>query len=107
MSVATRLTRIYELGVATGHLARFVVFGSFITDEMHRNDVDVVMLMDDTFDLGTLSGEAALIFDHAEADAYFGASIFWLRRSGAIGGEEAMIEYWQTRQMAENVGLSK
>jgi hypothetical protein len=33
-----------------------------------------------------------------EADAHFGASVFWTRRSGALGGEQAMIEYWQIRR---------
>jgi hypothetical protein len=50
------------------------------------------------FDLATVTGEAALVFQHMEADAHFGASVFWTPRSGAIGGEQAMIEYWQARR---------
>jgi hypothetical protein len=30
-----------------------------------------------------------------EAETRFGASVFWTCRSGAIGGEQAMVEYWQ------------
>lgn len=30
--MALRLERIYRLAVGTGHLARFIVFGSFVTD---------------------------------------------------------------------------
>jgi hypothetical protein len=33
-----------------------------------------------TFDADTLTGEARLLFDHASAQAHFGASVFWLRR---------------------------
>ena len=45
------------------------------------------------------------MFQHMEADAYFGASVFWTRRSGAIGGEQAMIEYWQVRREGGQRGI--
>ncbi len=97
-AVADRLSRIYELASSTGQLARFVVFGSFVTAGAEPNDVDIVLLMEDTFDLASIADEAALLFQPMEADAYFGASVFWTKRSGALGGEQAMIEYWQTRR---------
>ncbi|HEX5443852.1 MAG TPA: hypothetical protein VFW87_08490 [Pirellulales bacterium] len=97
-AVAERLDRIYWLAQSTGKVTRFVVFGSFVTDEPYPNDVDIVMLMDDTFDLGVVSDDVALLFHHADADAYFGASIFWTRELAALGGAQDMIEYWQTRR---------
>ncbi len=97
-AVADRLIRIYQLATSTGLLARFVVFGSFVTAKDEPNDVDIVLLMEDTFDLASVTGEAALVFQHTEADAHFGASVFWAKRSGAIGREQAMIEYWQARR---------
>ncbi len=84
-AVADRLNRLYHLAASAGHLARFVVFGSFVTAKVEPNDVDVVLLMEDTFDLASVRDEAALVFQHMEADAHFGASVFWVRRSGAIG----------------------
>jgi predicted nucleotidyltransferase len=104
-AVSERLKRIYQLVASTGHLARFVVFGSFVTAEEEPGDVDVVLLMEDTFDLSSVAGEAALVFQHMEADAHFGASVFWTRRSGAIGGEQAMIEYWQVRRDGGRRGI--
>jgi len=97
-AVGGRLSRLYELAVSTGQLARFVVFGSFVTAKPEPNDVDIVMLLEDAFDLATLTGETVLMFRHMEADAHFGASVFWTRRSGAMGGEQAMIEHWQIRR---------
>jgi hypothetical protein len=97
--------RIYGLASSTGHLARFVVFGSFVTAKEEPNDVDIVLLMEDRFDLAAVTGEAALPFQHMEADAHFGASVFWTRRSGAIGGEQAMIEYWQARREGGRRGI--
>src|SRR5690554_5393735 len=97
-AVADRLKRVYQLVTSTGQLARFVVFGSFVTSKEEPNDVDIMLIMEDTFDLSAVTGEAALPFQHSEADAHFGASIFWTRRAGAFGGEQALIEYWQVRR---------
>ena len=70
-----------------------VVFGSLITDKHEPNDVDVFMIMDDNFDMGSLVGEPRLLFvDHGTAQDHFGASVFWMRRMAAIGGEQAAIE---------------
>jgi hypothetical protein len=103
--VASRLERIYGLAVSTGHLARFVVFGSFVTTKLSPNDVDVILLMDDAFDLSSVSGDAALLFQHLEAETRFGASIFWVRRPVAFGGEQAMIEHWQVHREGGQRGI--
>lgn len=103
--VAERLQRIYRHASSTGHLARFVVFGSFVTDKREPRDVDIVMIMEDSFDLNKVVGETALLFHHLEADAHFGASVFWTSRSGALGGEEAMVEYWQVRRDGGQRGI--
>ena len=105
MRVAQRLERVYRLAYDTGHLARFVVFGSFVTDKPEPNDVDVFLVMDDAFDASQLRGEAALVFDHAAADAHFGASVFWVRRMAALGGEETAIEYWQMKRGGGRRGI--
>ena len=54
--------------------------------------------MDDTFDMGRLTGETRVLFDHAAAQAHFGASVFWLRRIAALGGEEQAIADWQIKR---------
>ena len=40
-ALALRLARVYRVAQATVHLARFVVFGSFVTDKVEPQDVDV------------------------------------------------------------------
>jgi hypothetical protein len=103
--VADRLTRIYQLAISTEQVARVAVFGSFITAKAEPNDIDILLLMEDTFDLSAVIGEVAVVFQHLEAHARFGASIFWTRRSGALGGEQAMIEYWQVRREGGQRGI--
>ena len=104
-AVADRIKRLYQLAASTGRLARFVVFGSFVTAKAEPNDVDIVLLMEDTFDLSSVGGETALVFQHLEAETRFGASVFWTCRSGALGGEQAMIEYWQVRREGGQRGI--
>jgi predicted nucleotidyltransferase len=104
-AVASRLERIYRLAASTGQLARFVVFGSFVTAKAEPNDVDVVMLMENEFDLANVVTESRSLFEHLDAGVRFGASIFWSRRGGALGGEQAMIEHWQVRRDGGKRGI--
>lgn len=104
-AVALRLERVYHLALASGQLARFIVFGSFVTAKAEPNDVDVFLLMEDTFDAAQLTGELRLLFDHAAAQAHFGASAFWLRRMAALEGEQATIEYWQLKRGGGKRGI--
>jgi hypothetical protein len=100
-----RLERIYRLAGATNHLLRFVIFGSFVTSKPDPNDVDVFMLMDDNFDIGALTGEAVLLFDHPAAQVHFGCSVFWIRRLAAFGGEQVAIEDWQIKRDGSRRGI--
>jgi hypothetical protein len=99
------LQRIFDIASATGHLARFIVFGSFITTKDNPNDVDVFLLMDDAFDVSLLHGEPRLVFEHSAAQAHFGCSIFWLRRLAAFGGEEAAVAQWQIKRDGNRRGI--
>ena len=104
-AIALRLERIYELAKDTLKLSRFVVFGSFITDKKEPNDVDIFMIMDDSFDVSQLTGDQRLIFDHAVAQDRFGASVFWVRKIAALGGEQTAIEHWQIKRDGGQRGI--
>ncbi len=86
-------------------MARSVVFGSFVTAKPDPNDVDIFMLMEDTFDVNQVRGEAAIIFDHLAAQNVEGASVFWIRRMAAIGGEQAAMEHWQLKRDKTQRGI--
>jgi hypothetical protein len=81
------------------------VFGPFVTVKAEPRDVDIVMLMDDDFDVRSVTGEAAIVFQHAEADSHFGASVFWVRRSAVFGGEQSLLEHWQLKRDGELRGV--
>jgi hypothetical protein len=103
MLVGLRLERVYNVAWATGHLARCVVFGSFVT--ANPNDVDVFLLMEDTFDMTQLTGEARLLFEHAAAQTRFGASVFWLRRLAMLDDEQTTLSHWQITREGHPRGI--
>jgi predicted nucleotidyltransferase len=104
-AIARRLERIHQLASATGYVARFIVFGSFVTDKEEPNDVDVVMIMEDAFDPEQLTAELKLLFDHAAAQAHFGASVFWLRRFAIFGAPESSSPIGKSNVIANGVEL--
>lgn len=103
--MATRLQRIYSLAVETGYVARFIIFGSFVTDKPDPQDIDIFLLMQDTFDVSKLTGEARILFDHLAAQNYEGVSIFWLRCVAALDGEDAAVEHWQIKRDGKRRGI--
>ena len=103
--IGRRLERIHALASSTGQLSRFIVFGSFITDKTVPNDVDIFLLMEDSFDVRQVSPEIRLVFDHAAAQNLLGASVFWIRRAAALGGEEATITHWQIKRDGGRRGI--
>jgi hypothetical protein len=95
--VGARLKRVYDLTVSTGAVKRFIVFGSFITNKLDPNDVDVFLIMSNEFNIETVAGNARLVFDHGMGQAHFGASIFWLREVSALPDVETSVAGWETK----------
>ena len=104
-ALGQRLQRVYIAVRETGHLARFIVFGSFVTRKAEPGDIDIFLLMDDSFDVSQVKGESAIIFDHMAAHNYLGASIFWLRRLAVLEGEKAIVEDWQVKRDGSQRGI--
>ena len=103
--LSERLKRIYAFATETNQVARFVIFGSFITNKEEPNDIDVFLVMDDDFDVSRLVGEQRLLFDHTVAQDHFGASIFWVRKIAAFGGEQTAVEHWQIKRDGNRRGI--
>ena len=93
------------MATETGKVGRFIVFGSFITQKEEPNDLDIFLLMSDDFDVSEVSAEVQVLFDHAVAQDFFGASVFWVRRLAALGGENSMVEDWQIKRDGSRRGI--
>jgi predicted nucleotidyltransferase len=100
-----RLQRIWDLASSTGKVSRFVLFGSFVTSKPEPNDIDVFLLMDDSFDVKRTTGETRLVFEHGSAQDRLGASVFWLRKMSALDGEEAAINQWASKRDGTQRGI--
>jgi len=93
------LAHVYELARRTGHLERFLVFGSYVTAKPDPNDVDIILVMDDNFRLETCPVESGALFDHAVAQARYGASVFWTRPNILIGETvDEFLAHWQVKR---------
>ncbi len=100
------LRHLHLLAAATGHLDRFLVYGSFVTNTDEPRDVDVVLVMGEEFVLENAPRESRTVFSHPDADARFGASVFWVRRGILPEAEMAgFLEFWETRRDGARRGI--
>lgn len=78
--IAHRLVRIYDLAVGTGRLKRFIIFGSFVTDKIAPNDIDIFLLMNDSFDPTAVMGEASVNFQSFSGSRVRGSKYFLVEK---------------------------
>lgn len=101
-----RLLHVFDLARRTNHLHRFVIFGSYVTEKTDPKDVDVILVMDESFRLESCPIESRGLFDHAVAQRRYGASIFWVRPPLLF--EETLdnfIAYWQVKRDGSQRGI--
>ena len=79
--MSARLRRIHQLAKDTNHLQRLIIFGSYITSKPEPNDIDLVLIFDDDFDITTCAEDEKRLLNHQQATNEFGASVFWIRPS--------------------------
>ena len=104
--VTARLQRIYQIVKDTGNLQQLIIFGSYITAKPEPNDVDVVIIFNDDFDLTVCSEEVKRLLDHQQAENEFGASIFWIRPSLLLLETlDKFIESWQAKRDGTRRGI--
>jgi len=105
-AVTDRLRRLYGLAVATGHLERLLIFGSYVSDVAEPNDVDVILVMRNAFRSEDCPAESSVLFDHARAQDELGASVFWVRPDMLLGEPlERFLAFWQTKRDGRHRGV--
>ena len=104
--VTGRLQHLWILSQSTGQVRRFVLFGSYVTAKADPGDIDIALVMDDAFRLEACPAETRGLFDHAVAQARYGASIFWIRPTMLIGEAiEEFVSSWQFRRDGGRRGI--
>ena len=104
--VTARLQRIYQIAKDTGNLQQLIIFGSYITAKSEPNDVDVVIVFNDDFDLTVCGEEVKTLLDHQQAENEFGSSIFWIRPSLLLLETlDEFVESWQVKRDGTRRGI--
>ena len=104
--VTEHLKRIYQLAKATGHLQQLLIFGSYITAKPKPNDIDVVIIFDDNFDMAACSEDVKKLLNHQQAAIEFGASVFWIRPSLLfLETIDEFIAGWQVKRDGTRRGI--
>lgn len=106
IAVTDRLRRIHALSLATGHLDRLVIFGSYVSDVAEPNDIDVILVMRDDFVTENCPAGSLVLFDHARADEELGASVFWVRPNMLLGEPlEQFLAHWERKRDGSRRGI--
>jgi hypothetical protein len=93
-----RLRSLIALAASTGGLRRIFVWGSFITAKPSPKDLDILLIMDENFEVDRIALSAQAVFDSIRAKLLFESDVFWARAS--IGDE--VLEMWlKTYQLSK------
>lgn len=88
--LSSRLRVLVGLAATTGQLRRIFVWGSFVTAKPAPGDLDILLIMDENFEVDRVAGPAREVFDCTRAKLRFESDVFWARAS--IGNE--MLSLW-------------
>jgi hypothetical protein len=88
--LSNRFHSLLELAAMTGKLRRVFVWGSFVTVKPAPRDIDILLIMDENFEVDGIAGSAREIFDSTRAKLLFESDVFWARAS--IGNE--VLDLW-------------
>jgi len=72
-----RLEEVFALAKLTGKIERIFVWGSFVTAKGSPNDVDILLVMKEDFQLETVPEVCKTLFDYVKARVRFNTDIFW------------------------------
>jgi len=94
-----RFKEILSLAKSTGKTERIFVWGSYVTAKESPNDVDMLLVMSEDFQLKTLPEECRRLFDYIRARVRFNADVFW---SKASIGEDTLSFWLETYQLTKD-----
>jgi hypothetical protein len=100
-----RLLALLELAAANGKLRRVFIWGSFVTGKPARKDLDILLIMDEDFEVDRIDAPAQAVFDSIRAKLLFESDVFWARSS--IGSEllDLWLETYQTSRSFQKRGI--
>ena len=88
--LSDRFRTLLELAATNGELRRVFVWGSFVTSKPAPRDIDILLIMNEVFEVARMPASAQAVFDSVRAKLLFESDVFWARVS--IGDE--MLDLW-------------
>jgi predicted nucleotidyltransferase len=85
-----RLRAVLKLAATNGKLRRVFIWGSYVTAKPSPKDLDLLLIMDEDFEVDGIAAPARAVFDSVRAKLLFESDVFWARAS--IGQE--MLDLW-------------
>jgi hypothetical protein len=100
-----RLRLLLDLAAINGKLRRIFIWGSFVTAKPAPKDLDILLIMDEDFEVDGAAAPARVVFDSVRAKLLFEADVFWARSS--IGHEvlDLWLETYQTSRSFKKRGI--
>jgi hypothetical protein len=100
-----RLRALLELAGGSGRLRRAFIWGRFVTSKPAPKDLDILLIMDDHFEVDDIAAPVQAVFDSVRAKLLFEADVFWARSS--IGHEllNLWLETYQTSRSFRKRGI--
>ncbi len=81
------------------------IWGSFVTAKPAPKDLDILLIMDESFEADSVAAPARAVFDSVSAKLLFESDVFWARAS--IGTEllDLWLETYQTSRTFRKRGI--
>jgi predicted nucleotidyltransferase len=100
-----RLLALLELAATNGKLRRAFIWGSFVTGKPAPKDLDILLIMEEDFEVDRIDATAQAVFDSVRAKLLFESDVFWARSS--IGSEllDLWLETYQTSRNFQKRGI--
>jgi hypothetical protein len=100
-----RLRALLELAGSNGKLRRIFIWGSFVTAKAAPKDLDILLIMDEDFEVDGIAAPARDVFDSVRARLRFESDVFWARAS--IGDEilDLWLDTYQTSRSFRKRGI--
>jgi len=100
-----RLRELLQLAASSGKLRRVFIWGSFVTAKPAPRDLDLLLIMDEDFEVDGVGAAAQAVFDSARAKLLFESDVFWARAS--IGREilDLWLDTYQTSRSFRKRGI--
>jgi hypothetical protein len=100
-----RLPALLALAATNGKLRRVFIWGSFVTAKPAPRDLDVLLIMDEDFEVDGLAAQAQSVFDAARAKLMFQSDVFWARSSIGLELLDLWLDTYQTSRNFRKRGI--